>query len=157
MPVLTRAGRNLIGEESPMTRIPRRDLLAATGGLIATAVAASLAPPARSQEGETAMARMLVIYRTPKDAAAFDRHYFGIHVPLAKKLPGLRKYEVSHGPIALLGNAADTYFVATLHFDSLADIRAAFATPEGQACAADRKKFASDEDVEIFLFDNREI
>ena len=46
------------------------------------------------------MARMLVIYRTPKNVEAFDRHYFEIHVPLAKKIPGLRKYEVSDGPIA---------------------------------------------------------
>ncbi|MGH6973834.1 MAG: EthD family reductase, partial [Stellaceae bacterium] len=39
------------------------------------------------------MAHMVVIYKTPKDKAAFDRHYFGTHVPLAKKIPGLRKYE----------------------------------------------------------------
>ncbi len=38
------------------------------------------------------MARMVVIYKTPKDVAAFTRHYFETHVPLAKKLPGLRKY-----------------------------------------------------------------
>lgn len=41
------------------------------------------------------MARLLVMYRTPKDAAAFDTHYFENHVPMAKKIPGLRKYEVS--------------------------------------------------------------
>ena len=46
------------------------------------------------------MARMVVIYRTPKNVEAFDRHYFEIHVPLAKRIPGLRKYEVSDGPIA---------------------------------------------------------
>jgi uncharacterized protein (TIGR02118 family) len=46
------------------------------------------------------MTRMVVIYRTPKNVEAFDRHYFEIHVPLAKKIPGLRKYEVSDGPIA---------------------------------------------------------
>jgi uncharacterized protein (TIGR02118 family) len=43
---------------------------------------------------------MVVIYRTPKNVEAFDRHYFEIHVPLAKKIPGLRKYEVSDGRIA---------------------------------------------------------
>ena len=29
---------------------------------------------------------------------AFDKHYFEAHVPIAKKIPGLRKYEVSRGP-----------------------------------------------------------
>ncbi len=35
------------------------------------------------------MARMVVIYPTPKDVEAFDRHYFEIHVPLAKRFRGL--------------------------------------------------------------------
>ncbi|HVX75718.1 MAG TPA: EthD family reductase, partial [Bradyrhizobium sp.] len=46
------------------------------------------------------MAHLLVMYKTPKDAAAFDKHYFETHVPLAKKIPGLRKYEVSQGVVA---------------------------------------------------------
>ncbi len=43
------------------------------------------------------MARLLVMYKTPRDAAAFDKHYADKHVPLAKKIPGLRKFEVSRG------------------------------------------------------------
>lgn len=34
------------------------------------------------------MARMIAIYRTPKDPEAFDKHYFEVHIPLAKKLHG---------------------------------------------------------------------
>ena len=45
------------------------------------------------------MARLMVMYKTPKDAAAFDKHYFGTHIPIAKKIPGLRKYEISKGQI----------------------------------------------------------
>ncbi|MGX7873853.1 EthD family reductase [Mesorhizobium sp. ORM6] len=33
------------------------------------------------------MAKMLVIYKTPADPAAFDRHYKDIHAPLAKSFP----------------------------------------------------------------------
>ena len=103
------------------------------------------------------MAQMIVVYKTPDDVDAFDRHYFGVHVPLAKKLPGLRKYETSVGPITTLVSAADTYFVAVLHFDSVAAMRSAFASPEGQACAADRRKLASDEAFQTFLFDSKEL
>lgn len=103
------------------------------------------------------MAQMIVVYKTPDDVDAFDRHYFGVHVPLAKKLPGLRKYETSIGPIMTLGSAADTYFVAVLHFESVAAMRSAFASPEGQACAADRRKLASDEAFQTFLFDSKEL
>ena len=46
------------------------------------------------------MAQLVVMYKTPKDAAAFDKHYAEKHIPMAKKIPGLRKYEVSKGPVA---------------------------------------------------------
>jgi uncharacterized protein (TIGR02118 family) len=29
------------------------------------------------------MARLVVLYKTPKDAAAFDQHYRATHIPLA--------------------------------------------------------------------------
>ncbi len=31
------------------------------------------------------MAQLVVMYKTPRDAAAFDKHYFDKHVPLAKR------------------------------------------------------------------------
>jgi uncharacterized protein (TIGR02118 family) len=100
------------------------------------------------------MAQMVVIYKKPRNPAAFIEHYFDVHVPLAKQLPGLRKYETSNGPIVSLAGAADAHFVATLHFDSLADIKAAFASDCGRACAADRRQLVPDDkDVQMFLFD----
>jgi uncharacterized protein (TIGR02118 family) len=65
------------------------------------------------------MARMIVIYKMPKDVDAFERHYFEKHVPLAKKLPGLRKYEVSHGPITSPAGPTDAWMIATLYFDDI--------------------------------------
>ena len=104
------------------------------------------------------MARMVAIYNTPKDEAAFQRHYFETHVPLAKKLPGLRKYEVSRGPIVSPAGGPGVYFVAILHFDDMAAISRAFASTAGQACAADRRLLApGDDDVRILLFDTREV
>jgi uncharacterized protein (TIGR02118 family) len=100
------------------------------------------------------MARMLVIYQKPRDATAFDKHYFETHIPLAKKLPGIRKYEVSRGPIAALAGG-DVYLIATLTFDSMDAIRAAFATEEGKACAVDREHFAPDKtQFQMYLFDD---
>ena len=104
------------------------------------------------------MARMVVIYRTPKNVEAFDRHYFGTHVPLAKRIPGLRKYEVSDGPIATPIGAANVHRIGTLHFDDLASIRTAFASPQGQAAGADRRLLAPDDSgVQMFLFDNWDV
>jgi uncharacterized protein (TIGR02118 family) len=101
---------------------------------------------------------MVVIWRRPKDTKSFDEHYFGTHVPLAKKLPGLREYEVSSGPIAVLNDAPpDTYLISMLHFDSLDAIKRAFASPEGEACARDRQLLASNDAVQTFLFDDRDV
>ncbi|HEY1960639.1 MAG TPA: EthD family reductase [Polyangiaceae bacterium] len=102
-------------------------------------------------------ARMLVIYKTPQDPAAFEKHYFEVHIPLAKRLPGLRKYEVSRGPITSLAGA-EAYMVGTLHFDDLGAMRAAFASEEGKACAADRRKFAPDPtSFQMLLFEDRAV
>ncbi len=43
------------------------------------------------------MARLVVMYGTPKDSGAFDKYSFATHVPIAKQIPGLRKSEVSRG------------------------------------------------------------
>ena len=38
----------------------------------------------------TTTARFLVLWGTPQDPDFFERHYREIHVPLVKKLPGVR-------------------------------------------------------------------
>lgn len=102
------------------------------------------------------MAHLVVIYKTPKDAAAFDRHYAEVHVPLAKKIPGLRKFETSVGAVSSPSGPSDAHLVATLTFDSIASIEAAFASPEGQAAGADIGTFATG-GAEMMFFDTKEI
>src|SRR6476620_4138817 len=98
------------------------------------------------------MAKLLVLYKTPKDPAAFDSYYVATHIPIAKKVPGLRGYDVSRGPIATPAGPSGVQLVATLHFDSVAAIQAAFASPEGQAAAADVGKFATG-GVDMLIFE----
>ena len=104
------------------------------------------------------MARLVVIYKKPVDVKAFEKHYFETHIPLAKKIPGLRKYEISNGPITVIAGPPDAYLIGTLYFDDLDAIQKAFASPEGQAVAADRRLYAPDDSgVQSFVFDNREV
>ena len=102
------------------------------------------------------MAQLVVMYKTPKDAAAFEKHYFEKHIPVAKRIPGLRKYEVSQGPVATPAGPSAYHLVALLHFDSLAAIQGAFGSAEGQAAVADVQKFATG-GVDIFMFDTRQV
>ncbi len=89
------------------------------------------------------MAKLIVLYKHPKDIAAFNEYYSATHIPIAKKIPGLRRYDVSRGPIATPTGPSDLHLVATLHFDNMAAIQAAFASAEGKAAAADVAKFAT--------------
>jgi uncharacterized protein (TIGR02118 family) len=101
------------------------------------------------------MARLLVMYKTPQDGSAFDRYYFEKHVPIAKRLPGLRKYEVSRGAVGSPAGASGYHLIAILQFDDVAAIQAAIASPEGQAAVADLQNFATG-GVDIFTFESRD-
>jgi uncharacterized protein (TIGR02118 family) len=102
------------------------------------------------------MARLVVMYRTPKDTAAFDKHYVDTHVALAKKIPGVRKYEISQGPVGTPAGPSSYHLVAILHFDDMAAIQKAFASADGQAAVADVGVFATG-GVDIFMFDQRDV
>ena len=102
------------------------------------------------------MARVVVMYKTPKDPAAFDRYYFATHVPIAKKIPGLRKYEVSQGAVPSPAGPSGVHLVAILHFDDMAAVGRAFASDEGKAAVADVGTFATG-GVDILMFDQKEV
>lgn len=71
---------------------------------------------------------------------------------------GLIKYDVAKSDIISPSGHTDIYCIGTLHFDSLDAIKTAFASPEGHACAADRKILApGNDDVQIYLFDSVDV
>jgi uncharacterized protein (TIGR02118 family) len=102
------------------------------------------------------MAQVVVMYKTPKDTAAFDKHYSEIHIPLAKKIPGLRKYEVSKGPVGTPAGPSGFHLIAILHFDDLAAVKAGFGSPEGKAAGADVTKFATG-GADMIMYDTNEV
>ena len=102
------------------------------------------------------MAQLVVMYKTPTDKAAFDKHYFEKHIPLAKTIPGLRKYEVSQGPVVTPAGLSGFHLVATLHFDDIGAIQSAFGSLQGQAAAADVQGFATG-GVEMYIYDNKDV
>lgn len=104
------------------------------------------------------MARMIAIYKMPRDKEAFDKHYFEVHIPLAKELPGLIKYDITKSPIISTTGDGETYLIGTLHFDSLDDIKTASASPQGKASAADRRILVEDEkNIQIYLFETADV
>ena len=64
-------------------------------------------------------------------------------MPLAKKLPGLTRYEVSTGTVTAPASSKGVYLVATLHFASMDELNRALGSPEGKATARDLANFAT--------------
>jgi uncharacterized protein (TIGR02118 family) len=95
-------------------------------------------------------ARFLAAYETPADPGAFDRHYREVHVPLLRRLPGLRRFTVSRDVTALYGEPY--YLIAELDWDTMAELRAAFASAEGQATAADAARLQELAPVRRMIF-----
>ena len=86
---------------------------------------------------------------------AFASRHFSKHVPLAKRIPGLREYEVSSGPVSTPQGPSPYHMIALLTFDSMEAIQQALASAEGQATAADLANFAQ-AGVELLVLDSKE-
>jgi uncharacterized protein (TIGR02118 family) len=95
-------------------------------------------------------ARFLALYETPSDPPVFDRHYQQTHIPLIHRLPGLRRFILGRNITALHGTPY--YLIAELEWDTLDELQAAFASPEGRATAADAARLQELAPVSRMIF-----
>ena len=89
------------------------------------------------------MVKLVALYKKPADVAAFEKHYAEIHAPLARKMPGLQRLEVSH-MTGSPGGEPKFYMSAELYFETQDAMMAALNSPEGKAAAKDVMGFAGD-------------
>jgi uncharacterized protein (TIGR02118 family) len=95
-------------------------------------------------------ARFLAAYETPAHPEAFDRHYREVRIPLCRQLPELRRYTVSRGAAAVRGTP--DYLAAELEWDTVDELRAAFASPQGRATAEDAARLQELPSVRSMIF-----
>jgi uncharacterized protein (TIGR02118 family) len=87
------------------------------------------------------MVKLVAMYRNPENVQDFDRHYFEVHVPLAEKMPGLKKIEVNR----IFGTPAglsDIYLIAEMYFEDKDALMNALNSAEGRAAGKDVMGFA---------------
>ncbi|HWG52727.1 MAG TPA: EthD family reductase [Gemmatimonadaceae bacterium] len=87
-----------------------------------------------------------VIYNIPKDAAAFEKYYAAVHIPLVQarqKEVGFVRADLAVFPRALDGSAPAFYRQAHLWFDSEQALQTGIATPGFAAIGADLANFAT--------------
>jgi uncharacterized protein (TIGR02118 family) len=82
-----------------------------------------------------------------KNAEAFDNS--SVHIPPAKKIPGLKKYDITMGAVGASTGPSGIHLVATLYFDSADALKAGLASAEGKAAAGDLANFADGDTKEV--------
>ena len=86
------------------------------------------------------MKKLLALYRTPKDPEVFLSHYNGVHAPLAKRVPGLLRIEVTQISRTLVGEQGN-FLLAELYFDD-ETFREAMKSAENADLGMDLANFA---------------
>jgi uncharacterized protein (TIGR02118 family) len=89
------------------------------------------------------MIRLLVLYGHPADPAEFDRYYREKHIPVARRMKGLKKWTIGKVQGTPDGMPPPYYYVADLYMESREDFEQLLASPEGQAAVADVPNYAT--------------
>jgi uncharacterized protein (TIGR02118 family) len=87
------------------------------------------------------MVKLIALYTQPDDHGKFDEHYYGTHTPIVKKIPGLRKTEVTK----ILGSPAGDspyYLLCEMYFDNQDSLNDAMTSEEMKASSKDLMSFA---------------
>lgn len=89
------------------------------------------------------MLKVTVLFNHPTDAEAFERHYTQTHLPLAGKMQGVSRLELTRFDTSPNGSKPDYYRMAELYFPSQAQLEATLGSPEGKATVEDIANFAT--------------
>ena len=116
----------------------------ASGG--STAMIASTTNTHETGAADAPAAIVTVIYKVPKDTAAFEKYYAETHLPLVKANKdeiGFERAELTKFDSNLDGSAPARYRQAELYFSSTAALKKGLATKGFKQVAGDLGKFAS--------------
>lgn len=86
------------------------------------------------------MHKLVALYKQPTDAAAFDKSYFELHMPLIDKLPGLQNKKITRFTRDFMN--LGLYLTAEMYFADEAALKAAMKSPEMAAAGENLDSFA---------------
>ncbi len=91
------------------------------------------------------MAKVVALYKQPKDKEKFDEHYFNVHGPVTAKIPGLREMKVTRfTKNVMTGGEPDLYLMCEMIYESMEDLKSGMKSDEGKASGKDLMGFAGD-------------
>ncbi len=88
------------------------------------------------------MAKIIVLFGKPTNTGEFDEKYWKEHVPLAKQMPGLKKYTVNRVVAAPRGEPA-YYQIVELEFETMEALKNALESPAARESGRHGVKLAT--------------
>jgi uncharacterized protein (TIGR02118 family) len=124
----------------------RADRIERRSALLLGAAAASTLVIGAGSPAEAAASRKVkitVLYGQPKSPEAFEKYYAETHLPIAGKMKGVSRIELSKVAQAPGDPVPAFYRIAELYFRSKAQMDKVMATPEAKNTVADLPNFAT--------------
>ena len=120
---------------------------AAGAAFLAAGWAVEAAPRAALETGSAPVvrnpAKIVVVFGHPEDTEIFEGYYRTVHLPLARAMPKCVSLESALAVSEAVGEKAAFYRIATMTFNSDADLAACVGSAAGQAALADVANFAT--------------
>jgi uncharacterized protein (TIGR02118 family) len=124
--------------------LPRRDFLQLLGAGAATLGVVGASGATAPAATKSTAVKLTVLYALPKDPVAFEKYYAETHMPLARKMTGFTRMELSKGlPGPGKDQPAAFHRMAEFWFESPAAMQACFDTPEAKAASDDLPNVAT--------------
>ena len=89
------------------------------------------------------MVKLVVLYGHPEDADEFETYYFETHLPIASKIKGISRLELTKFIGTPDGGKPSQYRSAELYFESIEELQKQMGSPEGVAAVNDIPNFAT--------------
>ncbi len=89
------------------------------------------------------MVKATALFGQPEDPDAFEEYYANTHVPLARKIPNLKRFDQVKVVATPDGSEPPYYRVGELWFESMDQLQSGLGSAEGQEVTQDIQNFAT--------------
>jgi uncharacterized protein (TIGR02118 family) len=122
--------------------VARRSLITTSLAGAAVTLAGCASDKSQPFAAQSGQVKLTILHHVPKDPVAFDKYYWGVHIPLTKAVKGLDRVERSK-PMPVAGTPAPYHSMTEYWFDSLEQARAVLGSPEYAKVREDGKNFTT--------------
>jgi uncharacterized protein (TIGR02118 family) len=89
------------------------------------------------------MVRIISLHGQPVDPQEYERYYRDVHIPIVRRIPGVRNIRFGRVVQTADGSSPPYYLVSDVYFDNMDALKEALSSPEMEEAMADVPNFAS--------------